>query len=198
MRQAKLTKRLVDTVQHTGGEEDRVWDTDLSGFCLRVYPSGRKSYAVKYRVAGRQRWFTIGAHGNPWSPEAARLRAREILNGAALGEDAVEEKQERKAALTVSQLIDRYLADGPATKPAKRASSWKADRSNLNNHVRPRLGGKVVSDLKRADCLKLYRDIAAGTIKSDKRTKKRGRAIIRGGEGIAKRTLGSASADLGR
>lgn len=196
MRQAKLTKRLVDATVCTGSEEERVWDSELSGFCLRVYPSGRKSYGVKYRVDGRQRWFTIGAHGNPWSPEEARARARQILNGAAVGEDAALEKRERRAALTVAQLIERYLTEGPATKPSKRASSWKADKSNLNNHVRPRLGSKPVGDVKRADCLKLYRDIAAGTIKSDTRTKRRGRAIIRGGQGIAKRTLGSMSAML--
>ncbi|HEX8568863.1 MAG TPA: site-specific integrase [Caulobacteraceae bacterium] len=196
MRQAKLTKRLVDSTEYQDGPDTRVWDTELAGFCLRVYPSGRKSYAVKYRVDGRQRWYTIGAHGSPWSPDEARLKARQILNLAALGEDAVEKKQERKAALTVAQLIERYLAEGPVTKPSKRASSWKADKSNLNNHVGPRIGRKLVRELTRSDCLTLYRDIAAGTIKSDRRTKKRGRAIIRGGAGIAKRTLGTFSAML--
>jgi len=88
------------------------------------------------------------------------------------------------------------LAEGPVTKPSKRLSSWKADRSNLNNHVGPRIGRKLVRELTRSDCLTLYRDIAAGTIKSDRRTKKRGRAIVRGGAGIAKRTLGTFSAML--
>jgi len=83
MRQAKLTKRLVDSTEYQGGPDTRVWDAELAGFCLRVYPSGRKSYAVKYRVDGRQRWYTIGAHGSPWSPDEARLKARQILNGAA-------------------------------------------------------------------------------------------------------------------
>jgi hypothetical protein len=28
-------------------------------------PNGRRVYVLKYRVNGRQRWFTIGRHGSP-------------------------------------------------------------------------------------------------------------------------------------
>jgi hypothetical protein len=45
------------------------------------------------------------------------------LQKARNGEDPSADKKAAKAALSVGQLIDHYLADGPATKPAKRAST---------------------------------------------------------------------------
>jgi hypothetical protein len=103
--------------------EARLWDTELTGFCLRAYASGRKVYALKYRVSGRQRWFTIGEHGDPFTPDTARAKARAIIGAAAEGKDATAAKRADRAAVTVSELIDLYLQDGPATKPSKRATS---------------------------------------------------------------------------
>jgi hypothetical protein len=72
---AKLTKRTVDAEPLPETGERRVWDTELKGFCLRIHaatkraPGGRKVYVVKYRVGRTQRWFTIGEHGSPWTPD---------------------------------------------------------------------------------------------------------------------------------
>nr|WP_233356735.1 Arm DNA-binding domain-containing protein [Hirschia baltica] len=51
---AKLTKRFVEAVapQRKGHV---VWDDEYSGFGLRVYPSGKRSYIVQYRSRGRSR-----------------------------------------------------------------------------------------------------------------------------------------------
>lgn len=53
------------------------WDIEIPGFGIRVYPSGRKVYILKYRVgrAGRVRWATIGSHGS-LTPDQARDIAR--------------------------------------------------------------------------------------------------------------------------
>jgi Arm DNA-binding domain len=91
------------------------------GGSLRMYPTGRKVYAMKCRVGRVQSIHTIGEHGSPWTPDEARKAALEALGRARRGEDPNAEKKAAKAALTVSDLIDRYLSDGPATKPAKRA-----------------------------------------------------------------------------
>ena len=42
----KLTKRVVDSLKPHRDQEIFVWDTELKGFCARVYPSGRKTYFV--------------------------------------------------------------------------------------------------------------------------------------------------------
>lgn len=64
-----------------------VWDDQLTGFGCRTAKGGVKSYVVKYRYNGRQRWVTIGRHGSPWTPKAARSRAQSILRRLARGED---------------------------------------------------------------------------------------------------------------
>lgn len=71
---AKISKRSVDGAPIPAEGEARLWDTDLKGFLLRVYPSGRKVYAVKCRVGRVQRICTIGEHGSPWAPRRGPAR----------------------------------------------------------------------------------------------------------------------------
>ena len=69
-----------------GGTDTVYWDGELTGFGLRVRCSGRKSYVVQTRIAGKLCWFTIGPHG-PLNPDQARARALEILACAKKGID---------------------------------------------------------------------------------------------------------------
>ena len=69
----KLTKRFVEAVEPQS-KGHVVWDDELPGFGLRVYPSGKRSYIVQYRSRGRSRRYTIGLHGI-WTPETARREA---------------------------------------------------------------------------------------------------------------------------
>jgi hypothetical protein len=56
----KLTKRIVD-FEDANGLDRKVFDESLSGFHLRIKPSGLKSFAIQYRIrGGRQRSLTIG------------------------------------------------------------------------------------------------------------------------------------------
>ena len=73
----KITKRMVDAL--VPSERERVvWDDDIKGFGVRVHPTGRKVYIVKYRHEGRAVKATFGPHG-PITPAAARARAAEIV-----------------------------------------------------------------------------------------------------------------------
>ena len=81
----KITKRMVDAL--IPSERERVvWDDDIKGFGVRVHPTGRKVYIVKYRHEGRAVKATIGPHG-PITPAAARARAAEIVTLARTGRD---------------------------------------------------------------------------------------------------------------
>ena len=176
--------------------EARLWDTELKGFFVRVYPSGRRVYAVKYRMGRMQRIFTIGLHGSPWNPETARTRAEDAFESVRHGQDPAIEKREAREALTVSALIDAYVSDGPATKPAKRASTWANDRSNLLRHIGPLLGRKLAMAVTKEDAAKAIRDIAARKTASAATPsgRKRGRVVVRGGDGVARRTRTTAAA----
>lgn len=193
MLKQRLTKRAVDAATPPATGEARVWDKDLAGFCLRVYASGRKVYALKYRVQGRQGWLTIGEHGSPWTPDQARTAAEEAAYKAARGIDPTATKK-LKDDLTVSKLIDLYLEEGPRTKPDKRAASWVPDRSNLERHVRPLIGKRLVSGLAKTDITRMVAAITNGETATDQKTKKRGRALVTGGGGIAARAFSTARA----
>ena len=84
MPQSKLTKRAIDGLK-PAAERYTVWHTDVSGFELRVAPAGERVYVLKYRVDGQQRWYTIGRHGSPWTPEMARREAVQLLGDVARG-----------------------------------------------------------------------------------------------------------------
>lgn len=194
-RKARITKRSVDALATPAEGEARLWDTDVHGFFLRVYSSGRRVYALKYRLGPRQRVYTLGVHGSPLTPETARAAAEAALRRVAEGEDPATEKKEAREALTVAQLIQRYIDDGPATKPGKRDSTWAIDSSNLNCHIRVLLGQHVANSLTKADAAKAIQDITNGktaTVAKGKRL--RGRAIVKGGAGTARRTLTTAAA----
>jgi integrase len=191
---AKITKRAVDNAVPPVKGEARIWDTDIKGFMLRIYPTGRKVYAVKCRVGRVQSIHTIGEHGSPCTPDEARKAALEALGRARRGEDPNAERKAVRAALTVSELIDHYLKEGPATKPAKRPTSWVSDGSNLTRHIRPLIGTKVADHVTKGEAAGAIRDIMEGKTLADVKTGPRGRALVTGGEGAARRTRSVAAA----
>lgn len=190
----RLTKRVIDKLPVPDSGEARVWDTEVTGFVLRVFPNGRRSFGLKYRVDNRQRWFTIGDFGDPWTVEEARERARAIMRDAKDGVDRQFVKEETRQALTVSELIERYLKEGPYAKPNKRLSSWANDASLFRRHVIPLLGKRLARDLLRKDVERMQSDILAGKTAVDERTKARGRAIVTGGPAVAAGAVRSLSA----
>jgi len=189
---AKLTKRVVDAVK--AGESDTfVWDTEVRGFGLKVTTSGRKVYILQRRLNGHLRRWTIGVHGSPWTPDAARSEANDLLRAVAHGEDPLEERR-AKNAITVAELCDLYLRDGCATK---KQSTINVDRGRIERHIKTLLGRRRVADLSRPDVERFMVDVATGKSAIDVRTKSRGRSRVTGGKGTATRTMGLLGAILG-
>lgn len=88
-----------------------VWDTDVRRFGVRVYTTGTRLYVLRLRTGGRQRWMTIGRHGDPWTPDMARNKALELLGKAAQGKDPVQERDIGKTKPTLAEFAQRYLAE---------------------------------------------------------------------------------------
>ena len=191
----KLTKRFVEAVK-PGPKGTAVWDDEVTGFGLRVYPSGKRSYIVQYRARGRCRRYTIGRHGI-WTPEMARREAKALLGNVARGNDPAEEREEDRRALTVKQLCEQYIEDmeaglimGKGGRP-KRASTIEIDVGRIRRHIIPLLGTRRVRDITKPDMNNLMKDIIAGKTRVVMKTEKlRGKAIVRGGRGTAIRTIG--------
>ena len=192
---AKLTKRIVDAAE-INGRDYFIWDDELPGFGLRVFASGKRSYLIQYRAAGRTRRYTIGLHG-VWTPETARQEAKIQLGRIASGDNPAEERQLDHKAITVKELCALYVADlnaglilGKGGRP-KKPTTIGTDTGRIDRHIIPLVGSRRVKDLTKADINKVLKDIMAGKTRVAVKTRKlRGKAIVRGGAGTATRTVG--------
>ena len=196
----KLAKKVVDGAAITG-RDYILWDGVLRGFGLRVFPSGRKSYLVQYKLGGRggqTRRMAIGQHG-ALTPEEARGFARKLLAQRAAGGDPIGKRNEARTSETIEQLCRRYLdaADkglilGKGGR-AKKASTLATDTGRISRHIVPLLGRKKANELTAADIARFIRDVTQGKTAVDQRTGPYGRAIVKGGAGTAARTAGLLS-----
>ena len=181
-----------------------LWDSSLPGFGARRQRGAAIAYVLKYRTAeGRQRWFTIGQHGAPWTPESARQQARQLLGDVARKVDPATEKRAARKAHTVSELCDLYFADATAgrlmtrRRSPKKPSTLATDFGRIERHIKPLLGRRTVGAVTREDVEAFMHDVAAGKTASKTKTKPRGLARVRGGRGTATRTIGLLGAIFG-
>jgi integrase len=173
------------------------WDPTLSGFGIRRQGGTVVSYILKYvTVDGRQRLYTIGKHGKPWSPATARDEAIRLLGEIVSRRDPAADKRSRRQAATVTELCDMYLADVEAGRvlikgKPKKTSTIVTDRGRIERHIKPLLGSLKVAAVTSGDVEKFMHDVADGkTAGRTKTAKRRGLANVRGGKGAASRTVG--------
>jgi integrase len=155
----RLTKRVIDAAEPSPDKTYCIWDSDVKGFRLRVRPSGRKTFEIKYRAGRRQRLFVIGDYG-PFTAEKARKAAEDAKHNASRGGDPQHEKEVRRNAATIAELIQLYLTEGRIDKPEKRESSWQTDERDLRCHVEPLLGAYAINALTTPDISRWQRDVA--------------------------------------
>ena len=151
----KITKRTVDALAPSQ-QERVVWDDNITGFGVRVHPTGRKVYIVKYRHEGRAVKATIGPHG-PITPAAARARAAEIVTLARTGRDR-EGKTPRKAGGATMADLARHFMEEYAPGHLK-SGTVALYRKIIGKRILPRLGKRRVADIGRADAAALHHDM---------------------------------------
>jgi integrase len=144
---------------------------------------------------GRQRWFTIGKHGSPWTPETARAEARRLLGDVERRIDPAAEKQKVRNAETVAKLCNEYLAAAEAGRILKRdgkpkkSSTISLDRGRVERHIKPLLGRHKVGAVTRRDIEAFLHDVAEGKTAKTVKTGPRGLARVSGGKTTATRTV---------
>jgi integrase len=159
----RLTDRFVQTVASPASGRTVYIDAEAPGLELRVSPDGRRSWSIRYRPRGGERKReTFGVYPVR-SLADARRRALAIAGAAADGIDLpqVEERkrdEQRKFAdrpQTVADLLDEYVER--YCKPNQR--KWTLTERMFEAHVKPALGRKPLSDLRRADIVELLDDL---------------------------------------
>ncbi len=154
---AKITKRLVDATQPQR-RDVFVWDTQESGFGLKVTPAGSKSYLLQYRMGGRghpTRRYAIGPHG-ALTPDQARKRAqdlRAIVSGGADPGLLKAEKRNQTRALareTLGLFAEEYIK-----RECPRLKRGDAIVSIIRREILPRWGNRPISGLRKRDAIAL-------------------------------------------
>ena len=129
-----LTKRTVENLQ-PADKPWIAWDDRVSGFGVRVQPSGVKAFIINYRIGSggrraRNRRIGIGRCDH-LAPEDARRRAQELLGRVARGEDPAQERADSRGMPTLREAFAEYLM----ANPNRKRSTEKVYRSQMNSSL---------------------------------------------------------------
>lgn len=186
----KINKTLVDSEIRKPLETMRryIWDEEIKGFGLQILPTGVMSYVFQYRTPqGESRRATIGKHSETLTADIARVKAKEMRRTVEDGGDPLGVKQAQRDALTISGLLDLYLA---SAKFAEKADSTRLiDKGRIERHLRPLLGKQYVQALKPDAVRRVFGQIRDGNTAAKVKTGKRGLARVTGGEGAARMAI---------
>ncbi len=150
---AKITKRVVD--QTAPAERNIfVWDTEVPGFGLRVWPSGKQVFVFQYRNKHRQTRRPVIGQYDTVRPEQARRIARQWAAEVQRGDDPGGERREARKAPTIADVAERYMVEHARAK--KKPQSVKSDETLFRLHILPALGTKKAAAVTRADVSKLH------------------------------------------
>lgn len=156
LRQTKITKRLVDSLRPKD-EVYSVWDHEVPGFGVRVMTTGRKSFVLKYSINRMQRWITLGRYGDLTVDEARKL-AQTRRGEVAKGLDPTVDLRARRSAPTISELIERFIAEHVEVKTRK--STAEGYTRYLHNVIEPKLGKLLVRDLSPDEVAKFHHGLS--------------------------------------
>jgi integrase len=159
----RLTLRQCKAARHSGtsyaGAQGKpvfrveiLWDTEVRGFGLRLLPSGRKGWVLRYRHRGRQHMNELGDFGT-FTLEEARAKARGYLVRVESGEDPFSKREDGKtlesfeASFSASCRARVEAREITASTAAKYAESFAALREVLGSHLLDEIDGQ---DVRRA------------------------------------------------
>lgn len=163
----RITKRSVDS-QKPNSNTYYIWDSDLSGFGVKILASGRKTYLVQYRLGGRggrTRRVTLGTHGS-LTAEQARGEAKKVLGQVAIGIDPLAERDALKEAQTVGEILKIFMADHVVPKLAKNSSdSYEAI---IRLHLPEKFKKMNIGDVTRQDVARIHHGMRDGVAMANK------------------------------
>ena len=128
-----------------------------SGLYLVVHPTGRKSWMFRYRFRGRTRGLTLREPYPDMSLAQARAEAQaalaklqEDIDPAAVHAEEAQQEKPDSAVAVAEEWLKRYVR--PNTK-------WDEAERILNRDVLPAWKDKLITEIGRADVLRLLDSI---------------------------------------
>jgi integrase len=154
-----------------GASTREIWDDKIDGLHVRIYPSGRKVFYLRYRWNGKRLKAKLGQYRKSapkYTLIMARTEADRKLADLKLGNnpfliarDRAEQQDAdalaKAARKTFAQLADDYLE--LYAKPNKKEKSWKDDKRVLTVDVIPYIGDVALEDIRRSACSEIIHNI---------------------------------------
>src|SRR5215831_8562612 len=157
-----LTAKSIENMK-PGTERREIPDGGCRGLYLIVQPTGRTSWAVRYRFNGQPKKLTLGT----LTLAEARKKATEALHELDRGNDpaslkfdaqeAAKEAPNSGAGETVESLAARFIEKHVKTL---RPASQRQARHVLNDLVVPKWKGRSIHDIERKHVRELVEEIA--------------------------------------
>lgn len=148
-----LTAKLLDSMK-ASDKRIEYFDTDVPGLCLRITETGRKSWGLYYRFAGRQQRLSLGNYV-AISLKDARKKAKDALHDIAHGINPAAAKREDRDAPTFRTLAERYRDEYALKKRSYREMARIIDRMLV-----PHFGAIRAKEITRREVKELVGDIA--------------------------------------
>lgn len=150
----KLTKKFIDSLSYQGedGTKDIRWDSDMPGFGIRIYPSGKKAFVLSYRNKGKKHLFTIGKYGKI-TLDQARDIAKKKFGAVADDKNPLKERQaaRKRHEWTVRRAFGDFLRRHAKTK----TKNWKESERIFEKDILPAIGTWPLDEVTKADILKI-------------------------------------------
>lgn len=153
----ELTEQVVENILPDPSKEIVFWDTRVTGFGVRIYSSGKKTYFLQYRNKNRKnRKIKIGLHGSIRT-EFAREQAIKFSQDISAGGDPSMRVVLQDHTHTMADLGEKYLS--LHAELAKVAKSLQEDQKLLQNIIFPALEGQQVQHITQQDIEALHKDL---------------------------------------
>ena len=153
---ANLTKPYIDNLKPKKTKYS-ITDTKVPGMLIEVYPSGMKTFYLKWQSNGRAKFLRLGKFGYDITLEQARKMAQEYRGEVVKGVDLVEQRKSQKNAMTFEEAMTLYMeamSEGP--NPQFKSTTKKTCEGYLKTHIIPALGPKRLRTIKPEDVYKLH------------------------------------------
>ena len=134
------------------------WDRDLTGFGVRVYPSGGKVYIAQARGPDGPKRMTVGRH-DVLHADQARQRAALIIARIKAGEEPVPLPLAARVngGPTVADLAARYLEEHVEVR--LKPNTQRQVRGVLRRHILPALGKMPLVAIERVQVVDLQQKL---------------------------------------
>ena len=156
----RLSERRVDALKPRKSVYD-VRDRELTGFGIRVLPSGAKRYFIHSQHRGRRVWKIVGQTGSI-GLEGARARARTLLAAIRNGKgDEAAAPPDIPFGTVGDEVFRRYARNW---KP----STLRVNRGYYRNQILPWFGGRPIAEITARDVQQWFASLHETPVAADR------------------------------